>query len=207
MPFLKSDFSFCFTVLILVAKYSHRIHNNTQTFLDCFIYVTSFNFTPTSFPDSSVGKESACNAGDPCSISGSGRSPGEGIGYPLQHSQASLAVQLVKQYGRPGFSPWVGKIPRRREKPSTPVFLPREFHGLYSPWGCKEFSRPEQWSRQPFPSPGNLPNPAIEAMSPALQVDSLPAEPLLPKCQLMRMVTIAPRVQLSCLIAMTHFYL
>ena len=102
--------------------------------MDCFIHVTSFNSTPTSFPDSSVGKESACNAGDPCSISGSGRSPGEGIGYPLQHSQVSLVVQLVKQYGRPGFSPWVGKIPWRREKPSTPVFLPREFHGLYSLW-------------------------------------------------------------------------
>ena len=38
------------------------------------------------FPDSSVGKESACNAGDPGSIPGSGRSPGEGIGYPLQYS-------------------------------------------------------------------------------------------------------------------------
>ena len=36
------------------------------------------------FPDSSVGKESACNAGDPGSIPGSGRSAGEGIGYPLQ---------------------------------------------------------------------------------------------------------------------------
>ena len=39
-----------------------------------------------SFPDSSVGKESACNAGDPVSILGSGRSAGEGIGYPLQYS-------------------------------------------------------------------------------------------------------------------------
>ena len=38
------------------------------------------------FPDSSVSKESACNAGDPGSIPGSGRSPGEGIGYPLQYS-------------------------------------------------------------------------------------------------------------------------
>ena len=37
------------------------------------------------FPDSSVGNESACNAGDPGSISGSGRSTGEGIGYPLQY--------------------------------------------------------------------------------------------------------------------------
>ena len=48
------------------------------------------------FPDSSVGKESTCNAGDPCSIPGSGRSTGEGIGYPLQYSWASLAPQLVK---------------------------------------------------------------------------------------------------------------
>ena len=37
------------------------------------------------FPDSSVGKESACNAGDPGLIPGSGRSPGEGKGYPLQY--------------------------------------------------------------------------------------------------------------------------
>ena len=48
------------------------------------------------FPGSSVGKESACNAGDPSSIPGSGRSPGKGIGYPLQHSWASLVAQLVK---------------------------------------------------------------------------------------------------------------
>ena len=47
------------------------------------------------FPDSSVGKESACNAGDPGSIPRSGRSPGEGIGYPLQYSWASLVAQLV----------------------------------------------------------------------------------------------------------------
>ena len=48
------------------------------------------------FPDSSVGKESACNAGDPSLIPGSGRSAGEGIDYPLQYSWASLVAQLVK---------------------------------------------------------------------------------------------------------------
>ena len=48
------------------------------------------------FPDSSVGKESACNAGDPSSFPRSGRSPGEGIDYPLQYSWASLVAQLVK---------------------------------------------------------------------------------------------------------------
>ena len=53
-------------------------------------------FRGGGFPDSSVGKESACNAGDPGSICGSGRSAGEGIGYPLQYSWASLVAQLVK---------------------------------------------------------------------------------------------------------------
>ena len=48
------------------------------------------------FPDSSVGKESAYNAGDPCWILGSGRSAGEGTGYPLWYSWASLVAQLVK---------------------------------------------------------------------------------------------------------------
>ena len=80
------------------------------------------------FPDSSVGKEPTCNAGDPGSIPGSGRSAGEGIGYPLQYSWGSLVAQL----GRPGFNPCVGKIPWRKEWLHTPVFWPGEFHGLYS---------------------------------------------------------------------------
>ena len=41
-------------------------------------------------------EESACNAGDPGSIPGLGRSAGEGIGYPLQYCWASLGTQLVK---------------------------------------------------------------------------------------------------------------
>ena len=48
------------------------------------------------FPGSSAGKESACNAGGPSLIPGSGRFPGEGIGYPLQYSWASLVAQWVK---------------------------------------------------------------------------------------------------------------
>ena len=39
---------------------------------------------------------------------------------------------------RPGFNPWVGKIPWRRERLPNPVFSPGDFHGLYSPWGHKE---------------------------------------------------------------------
>ena len=48
------------------------------------------------FPGSSAGKESICNAGDPGSIPGSGSSPGEGIGYPLQYSWTSLVAQTIK---------------------------------------------------------------------------------------------------------------
>ena len=48
------------------------------------------------FPGSSVGKEPACNAEDPSSIPGGGRSPREGIGYPLQDAWASLVAQTVK---------------------------------------------------------------------------------------------------------------
>ena len=58
------------------------------------------------FPGSSTGKESTCNAGDPSSISGSGRSAGEGIGYPLQYSWASLVAKLVKNPPEM-WEPWV----------------------------------------------------------------------------------------------------
>ena len=48
------------------------------------------------FPGGSDGKESTCNARDPSLIPGWGRFPGEGIGYPLQYSWASLVAQIVK---------------------------------------------------------------------------------------------------------------
>ena len=51
--------------------------------------------TVTGFPDSSVGKESSGNARDPDSIPGSGRSPGEGNGYPLQYSGLENSMDTV----------------------------------------------------------------------------------------------------------------
>ena len=98
------------------------------------------------FPSTSLGKESACNVGDPGSIPGSGRSAGEGIGYPLQYSLASMWLRWWRirlQCGRPRFDPWVGKIPWRRERLPTPVFWPGEFHGLYSQWRHKESDKTE----------------------------------------------------------------
>ena len=44
------------------------------------------------------------------------------------------------------FDPWVGKVPWRRERVPTLVFWPGEFHGLYSPWGCKESDTTERLS-------------------------------------------------------------
>ena len=74
---------------------------------------------------SSVGKESACNAGDPGLTPRLGRSAGEGIGYPLHYSWASLVAQLIKNLPamwETWVQSWVGKIPWRRERLPTPVF-------------------------------------------------------------------------------------
>ena len=81
-------------------------------------------FTIWGFPGGSAGKESSCNAGDPGSIPGLGRSPGKG--YPLQYSWASLVAQMVKNL--PAMrETWVrslglGRFPWRRERLLTPVF-------------------------------------------------------------------------------------
>ena len=93
------------------------------------------------FPDSSISKESACNAGDPGSIPGSGRSTGEGIGYPLQCSWVSLVAQLVKN--PPAIQEtWVWPLgledPLEMGKATHSSILAWRIHGLYSPWGRKE---------------------------------------------------------------------
>ena len=78
-------------------------------------------------------------------IPGSRRSPGEGIGSPLQILGFLWWLRwyvICLHCGRPRFKPWVGKIPWRREP--TPVFLPGELH----PWGHKESKSTEQLSLQ-----------------------------------------------------------
>ena len=58
-------------------------------------------------------------------------------------------AQMVKNFlqcGRPGFDPWVRKIPWRRERLPTPVFWPGEFHELYNAWDHKESEMTEQLS-------------------------------------------------------------
>ena len=58
----------------------------------------------------------------------------------------SAGKESACKCGRPGFDPWVGKIPWRREQLPTPIFWPGEFHGLYSPCGHKELDITEQLS-------------------------------------------------------------
>ena len=86
------------------------------------------------FPDSSVGKETTCNAGDPGWIPGLGKSAGEGIGYPLQYSWASLIAQVVKNLLAMWETwaqslGWEDSLEKGMGLP-TPVFWPGEFHGL-----------------------------------------------------------------------------
>ena len=66
-------------------------------------------------------------------------------------------LRICQQCSRPGFNPWVGKIPWRKEWQPTPVFLPGESHGQrslvgYSPWGPKETEQlnHQQWLLMPF---------------------------------------------------------
>ena len=87
-----------------------------------------------SFPDSSVGKESACNAGDSGSIPGSGRSAGEGIGCPLQYSWASLVAQLVKD--PPAMRGDLGSIPGLGSSPGEGKGYPLHCSGLENSLDC-----------------------------------------------------------------------
>ena len=98
--------------------------------IDVCVYTHPSFLGGLSFPDNSVGKESACNAGDPSSIPGSGRSSREGIGYPLKYTGASLAAQLVKN-APAMWETWVWSLgwedPLEKESLHTPVFWHGEF--------------------------------------------------------------------------------
>ena len=80
------------------------------------------------FPHSSVGKESNCNAGDPGSIPGLGRSAGEGIGYPLQYSwgfpRGSASEESACNAGN------LGSIPGLERSPGEGKGYPLQYSGL-----------------------------------------------------------------------------
>ena len=89
---------------------------------------------PGDFSGTSSGKESACNEGDSSSIPGSGRSAGEGIGYPLQYSWASLCGSAGKESA---FSAGVlGLIPGLQRSPGEGKGYPFQYPGLENSIDC-----------------------------------------------------------------------
>ena len=86
-------------IYVWVYIYTEWLHSLTHSYIYIYIYIADIwyieRYIYCWFPDNSVGKESACNAGEPGSIPGQGRPPGEEIGYPQQYSWASLVAQLV----------------------------------------------------------------------------------------------------------------
>ena len=86
------------------------------------------------FPDSSVGKESACNAEDSSSIPRSGRSTGKAIGNPFQYSRASLVIQLVKN--PPAMrETWVRSL-GWEDSPGEGKSYPLQYSGLENSTDC-----------------------------------------------------------------------
>ena len=69
---------------------TQQLNNSNNIYICMYVYETELGFT-----GSSAGKESSCNTQDPSLIPGLERSPGEGKGYPLQYSWASLVAQMV----------------------------------------------------------------------------------------------------------------
>ena len=164
---------FLSSVLIIIL-YSY-VYTFWSTLLDSVFEGKTTVFLVSSvsmgFPGDSAGKEFACNSPWIGKIPWRREQlptpifwPGEfhGLyspwGHKESHNWATFTFMhemrfpggsICLQCRRPGFDPWVGKIPRRREWQPTPVFLPGEFHGQrslagYSPWGHKDSDTTEQ---------------------------------------------------------------
>ena len=112
-------------------------------YIHIIVQLTHF---PCGFPGGSAGKESTCNVGDPGSIAGLGRSPGEGNGNPLQYpcleNPMDGGAWQATVLGITKSQTWM----KRLTLLPTPVFWSGEFRGLYSPWGWKELDMTEQLS-------------------------------------------------------------
>ena len=102
------------------------------------------------FPNSSVGKEYACNAGDPGLIPGLGRSTGEGIGYPRQYSRASLVRERTRCSA--GKEPacnvgYLGSIPGLGRPPGEGKSYPLQYSGLENSIDCIVHGASKSWTR------------------------------------------------------------
>ena len=126
------------------------------------------------FPDSSVGKESVCNAGDPNPIPGSERSPGESIGYPLQYSWAYPCGSAGKESAYNAV--YLGSTPGLGRSPGEWKGYPLQYSGLENSMDSRvhevaksrtQLSNFHQrlatmWRRQWQPTPAFLPGESQE---------------------------------------------
>ena len=119
---------------------SARFFSHSYIEMNCCQHLNIFY---QGFPDSSVGKESACNAGDPGSIPGIGRSAGEGIGYPLQYSWASLVAQLVKNPSAVGD---LGSISGSGRFPGEVKGYSLQYSGLKNSMDCTVHGVAKSWT-------------------------------------------------------------
>ena len=94
-----------------------------------------------SFPGGSAGKESACNAGDPSSIPVLERFPGEGKGYPLQYSWASLVAQLVKNL------PVMQETAGSGRSVGEGIGYPLRYSGLENSVDCRVHGVTKSWTQ------------------------------------------------------------
>ena len=119
-----------------------RLNNTLPIIQTHFVYpfICQWTLVASTFggfggiPHSSVGKESTCNAGDPGSISRSGRSAGEGLGCLLQYFWVSLVAQQVKNL--PVMPADLGSIPRLGRSPGENKGYPLQYSGLENSRDC-----------------------------------------------------------------------
>ena len=97
------------------------------------------------FPGSSAGKESTCNAEDPGLLAGSGRSPGEGIGYPLQYSWASLGSDSKESASS---AKDLGSIPGLGRSPGGGHGNPLQYSCLENPHGQRSLAGCSPWGHK-----------------------------------------------------------
>ena len=157
------------------------------------LYIISISISPAillGFSGGADSKEFACNEEDLGSTPGLGRSPGDGKGYPPQYSYLENLMDrgawwaTVHGVIKSDMTEWLTHTIVMYVSIMHACSVAQSCPTLETPWTVAHqaplsmgFFRQEYWSGLASPTPEDLPDPGIEPVSPALQIDSLPAEP------------------------------